>query len=250
MQGTKKKIAIVGTGSQWPLAPFKDDAWEIWGVIGVATTAPRLDRLYELHAPALVRKIAAADYGDGSFWKVARDLGPNFITHSPYEECPDCTPFDFQDKIARYGKYWGSSIDWLMADAIDRAPEEIGLFGINMAADSEYVHQKPSLSFYLGMAKAKGIKITMPSSSELLTAPYMYGLEEMPRVFEMLMQRKAEYSHQIGEYQKALDSNQVGLIKNQAYLEIIQYIEQNMCSGVAAYHNESKTQGQTKEPTS
>jgi hypothetical protein len=239
-KAVKKKIAIVGTGSQWQLAPFNDPEWEIWGLIGVATNAPRLDRLYEFHERKIVEHIANTDYADGSYWKVAQSLGPNFITNGDHPECPQATQYDFQHNIEKYGKYWCSSVDWMIADAINLEPEAIGLFGINMASDSEYVHQKPSASFYLGIAKGKGIKVIVPSSSEVLAGPYMYGLEEMPRIFHGLMQRKAEYQYHLGEERKVLEASRANALKYEAYLEIVQWIEQNFCTGNAAYFNESK----------
>jgi hypothetical protein len=223
----RKKIAIIGTAPQWQMAPFDNPEYEIWGILGVVPLGKRLTRLYELHDAATVRPMIEKPPHQGKYWDVARSLGANYITRDPFPEAPEATRFDFQGKLAKYGPYFASSCAWMLADAIDQNPEEIAIYGVNMAHDSEYGYQKPSCMFMLGYAKAAGIRIVVPSSSELGAVPYQYGLERPPRAIECFRQKKAELQQQLQAHQNNFNASQMGMYGMQQALEIVNWFEQN-----------------------
>lgn len=223
----KKKICILGTAPQWQMAPFDDPSWEIWGIFGVSLVNKRLTRLYEIHDKAIIDQMVAAHSPDGRYWKVAGALGANFITKDAFPQCPESTRYDFDAKIKKYGKYFASSGAWLLADAIDQDPEEISILGINMAADEEYAHQKPSMTYLIGWARAAGIKITTPLSSELLTLTHQYGLEQPPRFHAAMAQRKLELNGQLGAHKQNLLNAQLSIASIEGALNQLAYFEQN-----------------------
>ena len=79
-----------------------------------------------------------------------------------------------------FGDYFYSTISYMLALAIAEGFEEIGLWGIDLAHDSEYEYQKPSAEYFLGIARGQGIKIYLPEQSALLKGMYRYGYEDMP----------------------------------------------------------------------
>jgi hypothetical protein len=56
--------------------------------------------------------------------------------------------------------------------------DTIGMWGVDMALDgvtgeSEYSHQRPSVEYWLGIAQGRGIKLVLPTESEILKCgPY------------------------------------------------------------------------------
>ena len=65
--------------------------------------------------------------------------------------------------------YFGSTTDYAIALAIDSGAEEINLWGLNVLHWSEYAKQKPSMEFWLGVAKGAGIVVHVHGDrSELL----------------------------------------------------------------------------------
>lgn len=225
-----RKIALLGTAPQWQAAPFDDPEWEIWGIFGVALVSKRLTRLFELHDKSIIDPMVKQYSPDGKYWDVCRKMGKEFYTKDAYEQAPEATPFDFDSKIKKYGKYFASSASWMLADAIDQNPAEIAIYGINMAADEEYAHQKPSMSYLIGWAKANGIKINIPSSSELMSLTHMYGLEQPPRFSASLMQRKHEVNQHLQISKSNLLAAQMQIANAEGALAQLQWIEQNFKS--------------------
>lgn len=224
----KKKIAIVGTAPQWDAAPFDNPDWEIWGLLGVATMGKRLTRLYELHKAEVARPLIESPPHAGKYWDVARALGKNFITQADFPETPEATRFDFKAHLDKYGPYFASTAAWMLADAIDQEPEEIAIYGVNMAHESEYGYQKPSCTFMIGYAKAKGIKVSVPTSSELLFVPFQYGIENPPRVMEIFGQKKKEYTHFRELHRRSAEQAQANLYTADQCLELLKWFEQNL----------------------
>jgi len=154
-------------------------------------------------------------------------MGENYITKDEYEQCPKATRFDFTGKRAKYGDYFASSAAWLIADAIDYGADEIAIYGVNMASDSEYAYQKPSCTFMIGWAKAMGIKVTIPDSSELLSIPFQYGIEKRPRALCAIDQKKTELNAQMAVHTQNQKVSEIGVAQCQSNLQLLQWVEQN-----------------------
>ena len=73
--------------------------------------------------------------------------------------------------------YLTSTMAYMLALALHEGVGEIRLAGIEMALGTEYVHQKPCLEFYLGMAIGKGVNVVRsPMGSGMLAAP-LYAVD-------------------------------------------------------------------------
>lgn len=69
-----------------------------------------------------------------------------------------------------------SSPAYMMAYAILNKATEIGIFGVDMAVnDHEYFKQRPAMYAWIGYAKGRGIKITIPDESSLCKDTYDEG---------------------------------------------------------------------------
>jgi len=181
------KIAIVGTTSSLQDAPYKDESWEIWGINGAYTVMPRWDKWFDMHSMEILKANHQPAYFD--FLKKA---GNNLTLNKTYEEYPEARVFPYQGLVEKHGRYFTNTIAWLIALAIEQEPEEIGIWGVNMAQDTEYAHQRPCCEYFLGMAKGLGITLNIPKASELLKASYLYGVEDTPDFIAKLPDKERE----------------------------------------------------------
>ena len=58
--------------------------------------------------------------------------------------------------------------------------EVIEIYGVDLAADSEYSYQKPNAEYYIGIATERGIQVNVPKTSALLKQRYLYGYQDKP----------------------------------------------------------------------
>lgn len=194
-----KKIAIVGSGPNYHEAPFNDDNWEIWTIAGLFNINPRVTRVYEIHhvkqtekdINELEPKLAKQKYD----WML-KNVN---VFHPSFGKTFEGRAIDFEGLMNKYGRYFTSSIAWMLAEAIEEEPDEIALYGVSMSSQNEYSHQKPAVAMLVGWAKAKGIKVLLPRGCELLSAPYIYGYEEMPDWIASLTDKKRLVIKKAGE---------------------------------------------------
>lgn len=188
------KIAIVGSApTSIHLAPVADPAWQIWGCspasVGLLT---RVDRWFELHA---------FEPGTAAF---KRDYSPEYLVFlaalkcpvemiSTHLQVPKSRAYPKMEMLAEFGSYFfTSTVSWMLAQAIMERPDEIGLWGVDMAASTEYAQQRPACHHFIDLAQRKGIIVTVPPESDLLEPPPLYGFCEMLPQWKRLQARKAE----------------------------------------------------------
>lgn len=215
------KIALVGTGSNWDKVPPGWDIWCVPGLWGKVNPA----RVYEVHSGQTLAKIGMSK--EKLDWMKAQKM---HIHPSLQTTFPDGVVIDYEAHLKKYGKYFTSSISWMLAEAIEEKPEEIGIFGVSMSSEGEYAHQKPACSYLIGWARASGIKVTIPESSELLAAPWIYGYQDKPAFIEAIELRKREL---ITEKDKAEDDWVIAKARyheHKGALEVFDFFENNWWS--------------------
>jgi hypothetical protein len=105
---------------------------------------------------------------------------------------PNAVPYPRDEVVEHFGKYFTNTVSWMIAHAIIENRSKIGVYGVDMAQDSEYGHQRPSCEYFLGWAQGLGIEIEIPEASDLLKAPFLYGLEDPGPLRKKLVRRQAE----------------------------------------------------------
>lgn len=169
------KIAIVGTApSSRTDAPYKDESWQIWSLGSNQTWIPRFNRWFELHTfDALAQADALQKERVDFFRKIGKDL---YIGHeNPI--LPNATMYPKDEVVGLLGRYFTSSIAWMIGLAILEGADEIGLWGVDMIGECEYAYQRACCEYLLGIARGKGITITVTPKSPLLRAERMYAFE-------------------------------------------------------------------------
>lgn len=167
------KIAIVGSApSSTHLAPYDDHEWKIWGIGSWAASYKRVDLLFEIH-DYMAEEVVGKDYHANL---VKMNIPIVVSDDCPFEPNEKIVfPFD-QAKELIDGTYLTSSIAYMMAYAILQGAKEIGIWGCDLAVDdNEYFYQRPCMEQWIGFAKGKGIRVTIPEVSSLGKSAFIYG---------------------------------------------------------------------------
>lgn len=197
----RKRIALVGSApSSVRLAPYGKQDWHIVGcspgAYGVA--GPHAQGWMELHR---WEPQVAGHAGTGQSWFspeyvefLVRFKGQVFMLDPLPPEVPNAVAVDYNGLMEEFGPYFfTSSLSWMMGMAImTPGVEEIGMWGVDMAATEEYQWQRPGLQFFLQEAIKRGIEVTLPPESDLLQPALWYGVCETNPMFIKLQARKRE----------------------------------------------------------
>ncbi len=188
-QGTRRtKVAIVGFASHWVKTPFADSDFEIWclnefyDVAAEQLKQPLADqrvRWFEIH-----QRLEAYE---GNPFVHSRN-GPNHAERlaglncpvymgQHWDDIPQSIAYPREEITARYGRYFTNSISWMIALALDMGFQEIHVYGVDMAQDGEYHHQRPSCEYFVGLARGMGKVFFMPPESDLCQTAFLYGFE-------------------------------------------------------------------------
>ncbi len=197
--GKPRRIALLGSApSSIKLAPFDDASWEFWGCSpGCAQHLKpgQVHAWFEIHAFDKSRTDLDTDYI--AFMRAIK--GPVY-TIAPVPELPNSVAFPLDAMIERFGnRFFTSTVSYMLALAIaqDDPPSEIGLWGIDMAANSEYFTQKPACHYFFGLAEQAGIRLTVPPQSDLMQPLPLYGFHEVTPMARKLAARHDELTARI-----------------------------------------------------
>lgn len=166
------KIAIVGLGPGGEDAPFFDWSWQTWALLIDTFARSRADVLFEMHQMHKIEQYGGIE--------IAGSLGPDARVFWQHPTHGRFVQYPLEDVIADLGRDWfGSTIAYMVALAIHRRPETIGLWGIHMDDGKEFLYQRANLSWLLGFAEGRGIKVELPDDCRLLRYdgkdPVRYG---------------------------------------------------------------------------
>ena len=211
-----KRGAIIGTAPTWKQTPWTDQALDI-GSLNDAYVMPGFQRASfwcDLHPiPEMVfrpkgeRIVQPAHAPVGGYlrpeghldWLKSRpfpvylhdceEAGCAARTREerghdlyPFPNWPNAKPFPFKAIEARFGQYWGSTPAWMLAHLLLQDYREIHIYGIHLATEWEYIHQRPNMEFLIGMALSMGVQFVIPDRSSLLKGKHKYAVEPKPHL--------------------------------------------------------------------
>jgi hypothetical protein len=183
------KVALIGTSPMsFDDAPWDDDTWEKW-CLNDLHIVPRLkhwDRWFQVHP------LDNLDFGDEvihldvhnevrsnpeihmKFLTEQTDK-PVYVMPGDEDKIPTGVAIEKDEIIEEWGKaFLTSAVAWMFATAIRMEAEEIGLWGIDMALDTEYGEQRMGLRFFKWVAEKRGIKVIVPQESDMFLDPVPY----------------------------------------------------------------------------
>lgn len=162
------KIAIFGRARYVAYIPERwDPAWSVWA-LPWCTPPGVIARYFDIHA-----RHHRARYGGSRYEDVLAELSPLTMLHDPL---PHADEYPLAAVKALVGDgVLTSSIAYMFALAILEAPEEIGLWGVDMTMTDEYRRQRPAIHYLLGLARGRGITVTLPPGCPLFPNAPDYG---------------------------------------------------------------------------
>lgn len=191
------RVAIVGFAGTKEDTPFQDLAMEWWGMNELyawarpkteAVGRPSFDRWFELHD----MQVITSSYEDQAHlkWLQAQPEGRPIYMLETHEDIPASVRFPIERVCKVFGRYFTSSIGYMLALAILQGRDDnlkaidpeatygwIGLYGIDLASDTEYGDQRPNAEYLVGLARGLGIEVFIPKGAALLQAARLYGYE-------------------------------------------------------------------------
>lgn len=167
------KVAIVGTHKETlAQTPWDDKSWQIWGMAHRRNHYERYDQLFEMH-----RRSNWEDNPEFEGFLEYLDTTKEIVITKWQADYPNLLSYPLKKAIRLMGgrEYFTSSFSYILAKAILYGAKEIGIYGINLTAEDEYIYQKPGAEFLLGIAVGRGIKVTVAKGAAILNAPFTYG---------------------------------------------------------------------------
>ena len=142
------KVAICGLAPSYIDAPWSDPEWEKWSLAWGHEYVHQSAKVFEMHDLSIVpdQRLESMEYID------------SLVTQENYP---------LTEIINQYGDYFNCSVDYMIALAIHLHADEIGLWGVN-ASDKGHLYQRAGIEHWLGIAKGKGIKVTIHEDSPIL----------------------------------------------------------------------------------
>jgi len=222
-----KKIAIVGwAGTSRDLAPWTDPSWEKWGLNTMAQHLPyaqQMSRLYQIHSADDVRKDITEEPAYWA-WMLENQTIPIYM-HFPQPEIPMAVQFPTEELLKKYRNYFTNTVSWMIAHAIEEGAEVIGVWGVDMAAGTEYAAQRPSCEYYLGIAEGKGIEIVLPPESDLLRTTAQYGLVDDSAFVKACQVRIDDLNTRLQQTMQQQNQNAMVISQLQGGLEVARYFK-------------------------
>ena len=200
------KIALLGTSPD--SASLVPSGWEIWacspGTIGFGDRKKGgiIDVFFETH-----RFEPNKEWFPPAYCEFLKEFKGKLWLSKEIAAIPNGKQIPYKKLVKKYGPYFfTSSLAWMLAMAIEKKPEKISLWGVDMAAATEYFDQKLGCQYFALIAKDKGIEIGVPPESDLFRPLPLYGLCEHQHAWVKhrarqidLMRRKSEADLQISQ---------------------------------------------------
>jgi hypothetical protein len=159
---------------------------EVWGINNIMTLYPHIPftRIFEVHAFTRIKDTWLRK-GEKTFRNLSINTYIDQLNNSgvpiyilPHQECPfkNTVTIPIDALIREFRDFFSTTVSYELALAIREGFSEICLVGIDMILTSEYRDQRPSVTYFVGLAEGKGIKVTTSKGSPLVKNDYRYGL--------------------------------------------------------------------------
>lgn len=186
---TRDKVAIVGFAPSWLETPWDDETMDIWGInelyLQIEAKYKKMKRVtgwFEIHD---VENSPSRQIKSHHDWLKNAKI-PIFMQRK-YDWIPNSVPVpkDLIEQFVNQGMLindvgasftdYSNQISIMTVVALMMGYKEIHIYGVDMAANSEYQFQKSSVQFFVGLSLGYGVKFLIPKSSELCKFPRFYG---------------------------------------------------------------------------
>lgn len=181
MENKKRKVSIVGFApSTRDKAPYNDPDWEIWVLNEYHTILPaggvtNITKWFDIHQ----RETVINSSRDKNYIDKLKASTIPILMCKHYDDIPMSVEYPLDDIIKTLQTdYFTNSISYMVAYALYEGVDELAVYGVDMAQDEEYAKERPSVEYFIGYARAKGIPVYIPPESDICKVPYYYGFQE------------------------------------------------------------------------
>lgn len=175
-----RKVAIVGKAGTSGFAPWRDEEWEIWGMPWIS--CPRVTRLFDIHTQAFwdQNKRMTEESWIGAYREMYSDI-PVYCDASRMKAFVKPVEYPSAEIFASLPfAYLENTIAYELALAIYEGVDEIGLWGVHMMGTHEYAAERPSVTYLIGLAQGRGIKVSLSPGSPLFMSCHEAGRYGLP----------------------------------------------------------------------
>lgn len=180
-----KELGIVAKGPGWEDAPHD---MELWGVNDSPYKYPEMSLCFFMDRGLMEKYDFSSDRGrdacekdtgippsqiediDNVLVKICNERNLPMYSTKTFEDIPSSIAYPLQEVSNFFGvDYFGHSIDYMLALAIYQGYDVINTYGLVMSQGSKYTFEKPSTTFWIGMALGRGIEVNIYGDSSLLS---------------------------------------------------------------------------------
>jgi hypothetical protein len=118
---------------------------------------------------------------NGTYFPLESRKFPKVIyMQEEYADIPNSVKYPLEEMVSLNpsGKYFDSSLAYMVMLASTMGYQEIFIVGFEMAAQSEYFYQRANFEYLIGLLSARGQVFRFPKETSLLKGP-LYGYENM-----------------------------------------------------------------------
>ena len=177
-----RTIAIVGGSSLTnELANDVSPDVEVWGLNSIHNwLRVPASRWFQLHP--LDWRENGLPYGRTPVhYQWLKTCGIPVYMNYPDPDIPTAVKYPVNAVVDRFGYFLVGTPAYMLALALHEGDvESIEMYGVDLCGDPvEYIKQRPSLAYFIGLARGMGVEVIMPPNSPLLKAP-LYAIDEWP----------------------------------------------------------------------
>src|SRR5688572_23713913 len=201
---SEKRIAIVGTAPTRNAVPYDDPTLQIWHLNDAwVLNPPRADRWFDVHPIDKMffrpdtGKLWEGDVPAGYFVRpqghlewLRKQAIPVYVQDAAQLGSPNAVTFPRERCEKEVFPTYCSSPAWMVALALLEGVTKLHVYGIHLATEWEYIHQRPNFESLLTLAAARGVKVVLPRGCPLLHGTHKYGYEEDPDTPKIALKRK------------------------------------------------------------
>ena len=185
-----KKLAIVGTATNYKETPWADKSYDIWGVSSLITMpgVERLSAIFEMHPRGYWGKPEVLEV-------LNKYKGPCYM-QDHYAEIPTSVRYPIEEvNKAFYMPTMGehlfvtNTVSFMFALAYVQGYTHIETWGVYMEHETEYSYQRPNCEFFVGFLHGKGVTVDI-HGGDVLKAHFLYGYEEEAMLRKLLEDSK------------------------------------------------------------
>ena len=176
----RRKVIIYGAGlgKRQALPYLMDQEWEVWALNLIPPIdgegRVRADRWFDIHQ-------RVAQTADDLRW-IAACPRPIYVPPDLADVSPRAVVFPLERIEAAFGdaaEYFTCTFAYQIALALLEGFADIGLFGVELAFGTrrERSVEYACVSWWMGYATAKGVRLRVPTPSRLGKHRFLYGLE-------------------------------------------------------------------------